>query len=72
MQDWQLRVLEEYKEINDKIRKLSNFLDSDTNLSISNLTTEQVHLMTEQLYSMQLYSNALIKRIHSFKEVNAK
>lgn len=72
MQDWQLRVIEEYKELNDKIKKLLNFLDSDTNLSISNLTTDQVHYMTEQLYSMQLYSNVLIKRIHSFKEVNAK
>lgn len=72
MQDWQLRVVEEYKELNDKIKKLLNFLDSDTNLSTSNLTTDQVHYMTEQLYSMQLYSNVLIKRIRSFKEVNAK
>ena len=73
MQDWQLRVVEEYQELNEKIKKLPDFLDSDTNmLSSSSLTTDQVHYMTEQLYSMQLYSNVLIKRIHSFKEANAK
>lgn len=59
MQDYQLRVIEEKKELDEKIKKLVTFVESDT--------FKQINL-EDQLSYMEEYSWILGKRIDAFIE----
>ena len=61
MEDYQERVVEERKELNVKIDKLSHFLNSTTGISSMEATR-----MNRQLIYMGLYSDVLGERIDSF------
>lgn len=59
----QWRVLEERKELRDKIAKLNIFITEGFNKGID--TLEQVRLM-QQLQAMNAYEHILTQRINSF------
>lgn len=63
MKEYQLRVIEEQKELNDKFHKLSSFLNSD---KILDTTPEEQHRLIRQMVFMEAYSNVLSERIKAF------
>ena len=63
MEDFQTRVVEEKKELDDKIEKLSTFLQTDMFGSLPDV--EQAR-MTRQKRAMKEYSKVLGERITSF------
>ena len=63
MEDFQVRVVEEKKDLDEKITKLCAFIFSDKFKSVPK--EEQVR-MENQLYTMMDYSRCLKDRIASF------
>ena len=63
----QERVIFEREELEDKIVKLSNFLNSNT---YKELTEDEQLLLTEQLPIMKDYSDVLFKRIKLFMKIS--
>ena len=64
MDAWQERVIEEKNELDEKIRKLSAFLQS-ANVNLLNSTDRR--LLTEQHVFMRYYSYILGERISLFE-----
>ncbi len=64
MEEYQKRVMVEYTELNMKLDSLTNFIRGSKFRDVSE--TDR-HLLTEQQYSMTLYSNVLAKRIANFE-----
>ena len=60
MEDYQKRVIEEKAELDEKISKLTNFLNGQA------LANSQAKLMNRQLVLMELYSQVLADRIVTF------
>lgn len=60
MEEYQKRMVEEYKELNTKIDKLRAFLATKEDT----LSVEQFRLMKSQLYSMLTYSSILLMRLN--------
>lgn len=58
MEDWKNRLVKEYKELLDKIKKLEKFLDTHSSNEIQGWD-----YMCMQLYAMQTYAMALKARI---------
>jgi len=65
MTEWQNRVISEKEELDNKITKLKEFLSSDKDKELDNMTFA---LLTEQCYYMQEYSIILEERIKHFKK----
>lgn len=63
MQDYQQRVVDEKKELDDKIAKLGSFVVSIKFLDVS---LAERDLMVDQLKVMQQYSDLLRVRIELF------
>jgi crAss001_48 related protein len=63
MEPYQERVIEEKKELDEKIEKLAAFIESDAFISVS--TREKVRLHRQEVL-MQLYSKVLADRIEAF------
>ena len=66
MIEWQLRVVDEKKELDVKIQKLYEFLPSD---NFKSLNAVNRHLLVEQCKKMQEYSHILGERIDLFGSV---
>ena len=64
MEDWQLRVIEEKKELDIKKNKLRNFFGGERYMESS--SNEQARLWN-QFTAMQCYSDVLSARIAEFK-----
>ena len=64
MKDFQQRVVDEHTDLENKIEKLDTFLESDLFDSVS---PEEQHLLVQQLYVMELYSDILSSRIKAFE-----
>lgn len=54
------RVVEEKRELDEKLSKLSAFFGTDT---FAGLVDEQKELLRRQAYHMQCYSNILASRL---------
>lgn len=63
MEDWKKRVIEEEKELNEKIVKLSNFGNTDT---FKNLDITDKFLLERQYQVMKDYDSILKSRIERF------
>lgn len=63
MQDWQMRVLMEKSELDDRLKRLQAFLASPEAKKIDPL---QRDLMARQASYMQAYSTTLRERIDDF------
>lgn len=61
------RVIQEHKELEDKIEELRSFVNPDENPMIDDISFEQSTLLKNQLYHMQRYSKVLSERIKSWK-----
>lgn len=57
----QQRVIEEKEQLDDKLAKLSNFIDSDI---ITKVSKEEVTLLQAQLVCMKGYSDILKQRVN--------
>jgi len=65
MKDYQLRVVEEQKDLNEKISKLSAFIGGEI---FPTLGQGEQTLLSQQLTAMSVYSDILGRRIALFKE----
>ena len=65
MERYQLRVIEEKEVLDEKVRKLSNFISSSK--LFNRVTLVEQNLMIEQCEVMWKYSDILEKRITSFR-----
>lgn len=65
MDAWQVRVVKEKKELDEKIQNLSAFLQNE---SFMDIAQEDVMLLSLQLSSMRMYANILQARIMRFQE----
>lgn len=63
MEDWQQRVVDEKKELDEKIKKLNSFFSTE---AFSLLATTDAVLLRTQYVVMQEYSSILAKRIARF------
>lgn len=63
MQEHEIRVVEEKKELDEKISKLSDFMHADTYAALSSVNQG---LLMLQLSQMQSYSATLFRRIELF------
>ncbi|WP_438565389.1 crAss001_48 related protein [Clostridium sp.] len=63
MQDWQKRVVEERRELSEKVSNLGNYIDSD---SFKEIDIGHQKLLDEQWSAMVKYLVALDKRINLF------
>jgi hypothetical protein len=63
MLDWQLRVIEEAKELKIKIDKLKPFVESEF---FGTLKKDEMYYLERQLEGMILYSNAIESRTKTF------
>lgn len=63
LQDWQQRVVDEKTDLDEKIIKLSNFIQSN---KFKEVKGSQGRLLTEQLSAMRVYSTILHRRIVDF------
>ena len=69
MKEYQQRVIEEKKELDEKIVKLKDFMHSDDSSDskcFKDLDSVNQGLMMVQLVAMENYSNALARRIEIF------
>lgn len=64
MEDWQKRVIEEKEGLDEKLSKLSAFLDSD---EFYDMEGPEVRLLWNQVEVMEKYSDILSARIYNFK-----
>ncbi len=60
MSDFKTRLDNEYKELDEKITKLKNFLDGD---GVENIDKDQRTLLGIQLQAMKTYRTCLMERI---------
>ncbi len=60
------KLNEEQKELEDKIVRLSYFIDNNT--TFKHLDLEMQELLESQLYHMRYYNNILLNRIEYIKE----
>jgi hypothetical protein len=63
MEDWQKRILDEHKEVSDRLTKLDKFLNSEFSLKIE--PTDRALLLYQSVV-MAEYVNILDKRINRF------
>ena len=68
MEQWQERVIQEKKELDEKIDKLKKFLDEE---SIDALDQTERLRLEVQLTIMESYSNILKARITSWSQTSA-
>ena len=61
MEAFQERMVNEYKELNDKVEKLDNFIYS--NPLFDKLDKKEKFLQIQQLTGMRVYLTALISRL---------
>jgi len=64
MKDYQNRIIEEKSELDEKAKKLSDFIGN--NPLFDNIAPEEQELMKEQCETMWEYSEILGKRIAGF------
>ncbi len=62
MKDYQIRVVEEKKSLDEKLEKLTAFLKSKT----VDVNGEELRRLQRQEKYMQLYSQVLAERIENF------
>ena len=67
MKDYQKRMVEEYKELNTKIDKLTIFLSKED--IQEEVTATQITLMKSQLFSMMSYSSILLLRLQLEEDI---
>lgn len=67
MRDYQKRMVEEYKELNTKIDKLTIFLSKED--TPKEITATQITLMKNQLFSMMSYSSILLLRLQLEQDI---
>ena len=67
MKDYQKRMVEEYKELNTKINKLTIFLSKED--IQKEITATQITLMKSQLFSMMSYSSILLLRLQLEEDI---
>lgn len=65
MEDWQKRVINEKEELDEKLSKLSEFLDSD---EFYEMEGPEVRLLWNQVELMEKYSDILAARIYYFNK----
>lgn len=65
LQDWQVRVVNEQEELEHKINKLKDYLETD---SFNALPEEDKNLLRQQRAAMQTYSCILGWRIQRFTQ----
>lgn len=68
MEEYQLRVVEEKKELDDKIEKLDDFISSK--VFLKNVSSTQQDLLLLQHQWMSNYSKVLELRIKDFEKEN--
>jgi hypothetical protein len=61
MSNFKERLIQEQKDLQEKIEKLASFLESDA--FFENLKKEAQDLLTMQLYAMLTYNTILLARI---------
>lgn len=64
MEPFQERVVEEHDELDTKIGKLTEFLESD---QFDTVDPEEQHRLVQQLYVMELYLDILTQRVKAFE-----
>lgn len=67
LKDYQKRMVEEYKELNTKIDKLTIFLSKED--IQKEITATQITLMKSQLFSMMSYSSILLLRLQLEEDI---
>lgn len=67
LKDYQKRMVEEYKELNTKIDKLTIFLSKED--TPKEITATQITLMKSQLFSMMSYSSILLLRLQLEEDI---
>ena len=67
LKDYQKRMVEEYKELNTKINKLTIFLSKED--IQKEITATQITLMKSQLFSMMSYSSILLLRLQLEEDI---
>lgn len=67
LKDYQKRMVEEYKELNTKIDKLTIFLSKED--IPKEITATQITLMKSQLFSMMSYSSILLLRLQLEEDI---
>ena len=67
MKPHEQRVIEEKKELDEKIQKLTSFCNSGKGFVFESLQEKERFLLHAQLIHMNLYSNILEQRIKLFK-----
>ena len=67
MKEYQKKVLEEQKELQEKINKLENFLGDYSKRLIP--TKAEYSLLCNQLEAMNMYNNILLERIQLHEEI---
>lgn len=65
MQPYQQRVVDEHDELNTKVGKLTDFLESD---QFDTVDPEEQHRLVQQLFVMELYLDILTQRVKAFNE----
>lgn len=58
--DWKERVIEEKAQLDDRLKKLISFQETD---AFSSLPTEQIKWLNRQRMVMELYSDILAERL---------
>lgn len=64
MEDFQQRVLQEHKDLSEKIVKLLAFLSKPDLIDIAD--DKEIELLMEQVFHMQKYQETLQARINRF------
>ena len=65
MEDWKVNVVEEFKELNDRVEKMWNFVHKDPKFEELNKTERK--LLLRQLTGMSTYLDALEDRLEYYK-----
>lgn len=69
MKDFQLRMLDEQNNLQDKVFKLTKFIN--INPEFKSLSKEEQSDMKRQLKGMRIYLDSLTSRIDRFKSLNS-
>jgi hypothetical protein len=62
VEDWKIRVINEYNELSGRYNKLSKYIKAQTNK-----LTDEYKLLASQQKAMRMYKTILEKRIGSIK-----
>ena len=65
MEDWKVKVVDEFKELNDKVEKLWKFVHN--NPKFNELDKTERKLLLRQLTGMSTYLEALEDRLEYYK-----